>query len=480
MSIGKKVSDKINTENRKFSASKTSKGKQEVREKEKTLKISIKEASAASVMTGAGDAYVVPYALALNANNAQIGYLTSLAGLIGPSSQIIGSRFMYKYSRKRLVISSVFLHALMWVVFLLLGLLYWQGFLEGENVAMIFIILYCAYALFGSLGGPAWFSLMGDLVDAKERGRYFGKRNRIAGIVNISVTLVAAFILDYTKNYNLVIFGFIIIFSFAAIGRFVSCYLLTKHYYPKMNMKREDYFSFWEFIKKAPKNNFGKFVIFVSLVTLGTNFAAPFFGVYMLEELHYSYTWFTIVTLSGGVFTLLSMPFWGKIGDKYGNRQLMKIGMFMIPVLPLPWIIFKSPVALILTAQLLSGLGWAAFNLGLSNYIYDAVTPGRRGFCVAYFNVINGVGVFIGAILGGLFAQYIHISFINTFFLIFLISAILRVLPGFILFPKIKEVRATSNKKENVLTSILSPARPLIDMFRGVVSVFNFKISKKK
>ena len=457
---------------------KIKKGLVERGKKEKTLKLSTKEGGAASVMTGAGDAYIVPYALALNANNAQIGYLTSLAGLIGPTSQIVGSKLMYKYSRKKLVTSAVFLHASMWLVFVILGLLYWKGFLAGSSVATIFIILYCAYALIGSLGGPAWFSLMGDLVDSKKRGSYFGKRNRISGIVSMIVTLGAAFVLDFTKNYNLVILGFIIIFTIAAAGRFFSFYFLTKHYYPKMNMKKEDYFSFWQFIKKAPKNNFGRFVIFISFVTFGTNFAAPFFGVYMLEELHYSYTWFTTVTLSAGIFTLLSMPFWGKIGDKYGNRQLMKIGMFMVPVLPLPWIIFKNPVALIFSAQLLSGLGWAAFNLGLSNYIYDAVTPGRRGFCVAYFNVINGFGVFAGAILGGLFAQYVHFSFINTFFLIFLISAVLRALPGFILFPKIKEVRATANKQEN-LTSMLSP-RPLFELFRGMSSVINGTKTSKK
>ena len=452
----------------------------EQKEKERSLKLSIKEGCVASVMSGAGDAYVVPYALALNANNAQIGYLTSLAGLIGPSAQIIGSRLMYKYSRKRLIVSSVFLHASMWVVFLLLGLLYWKGFMTGYDTSTIFIILYCAYALFGSLGGPAWFSLMGDLVDARKRGRYFGKRNIITGIVNITVTLAAAFILDYTKNYGLVIFGFIIIFTIAAIGRFISCYLMTRHYYPKNSMKKDDYFSFWQFIKKASGNNYGKFVIFVGLVTLGTNIAAPFFSVYMLKELGYSYVWFTIVTLSAGVFTLLSMTFWGKIGDKYGNRRLLKIGMFMIPVLPLPWIFFKDPITLIFTAQLLSGLGWAAFNLGASNYIYDAVTPGRRGFCVAYFNMTNGAGVFFGAIAGGLIAQYVHFSFINIFFFIFIISSLLRALPGFILLPKIKEVRAISNEKENVVTSILSPTRPLFDMFRGVLLIItDFKVKIK-
>jgi MFS family permease len=173
------------------------------------------------------------------------------------------------------------------------------------------------------------------------------------------------------------------------------------------------------------------------------------------------------------------MTFWGKIGDRYGNRQLLKIGMFMIPLIPIQWIFFKSPLALIFTGQLLSGLGWAAFNLGLSNYIYDAVTPERRGFCVAYFNVINGVGVFVGAMLGGLIAQYVQITWMNTFFLIFIISAIFRGLP-YLMLLKIEEVRAVSKQKEDVLASILSPTRPIMDAFRGVTSVIPFHRIRKE
>jgi len=41
-------------------------------EKEKTMELSIKEGSAASVMSGFGDNYISPYALALNSSASQI------------------------------------------------------------------------------------------------------------------------------------------------------------------------------------------------------------------------------------------------------------------------------------------------------------------------------------------------------------------------------------------------------------------------
>lgn len=454
------------------------------KEKDRTLDLSIKEGSAAAFMTGAGESYITPYALALNASNSQIGLLTSFTGLLGPMSQIFGSKSMYKYSQKKLIVTSVFLQATMWLIILSLGLLYFNGIITNSAVPIL-IFLYSLYAVVGAFGGPAWFSLMGDLVHEEKRGEYFSRRNKIVGAVSMIVMLVAAFILDFTKEKDLVIFGFAIVFGIACIGRYVSAYLLSIHYYPQVEIKKKKYFSFIQFIKKAPSNNFGKFVIFVGLITLATNFAGPFFAVYMLKNLNYSYTWFTIINLSSALFTILSMSLWGKIGDRYGNRKLLKIGSILVPLAPLPWLFSGNPFFLIFTAQFVAGVGWAAFNLAASNFIYDSVSQQRRGICVAYYNMINGVGVFVGAIFGGLFAQYVHISFMNIFLFIFLISAIARAIVVLVLLPKIKEVRNVEHiSDKNILRDILIDIHP---PFYGILRValftminFTKKINGKK
>ena len=51
---------------------------------EKTRKLSIIEGSFSSIAGGAGENYVSPYALSLNASNAEIGFLSSFPGLFGP------------------------------------------------------------------------------------------------------------------------------------------------------------------------------------------------------------------------------------------------------------------------------------------------------------------------------------------------------------------------------------------------------------
>jgi len=432
-------------------------------EKEKTMKLSIKEGASASAMTGFGSDYITPYALALNANNAQIGFLSSIPGLLSPLSQIFGSKLMEKYSRKKIIVFFVFLQALMWLPILLLSLLFWKN-IFSIYLPIILIVFYAIYAILGAIAGPSWFSLMGDIVPGKIRGRYFGKRNKIAGVVALIATITAAFILDFFKTKGFLLIGFSLLFFLACIFRLFSSSLFKKHYDPHFKLEKGYYFSIFQFIKKAPSNNFGRFVIFVALIQFATIIAGPFFAVYMLKDLGFSYTTFMLVNISSSIASLLFMPLWGKFSDKFGNRELLRIGAFLIPFFPILWLFSSSPTYLILVPQLLGGIGWAAFNLATSNFIYDSVTPQKRGICVSYYNIFIGTGVFLGATLGGLMAHYLTITFMNKLLFIFLTSGVIRLLIALIMMPRIKEIKKVTKPAKNPIL-YFKEIRPV----RGVI-----------
>ncbi|MBU3912796.1 MAG: MFS transporter [Nanoarchaeota archaeon] len=408
-------------------------------ERERTMKLSIKEGMAASVMSGAGDAYISPFAIALNANNAQIGLLSSIPQILSPLSQIFGSKLMEKYSRRRIIINFVSLQALMWLPILTLGLFFW-GNLFREYLPILLIVIYSLYAGIGALASPAWFSLMGDIIPERIRGKYFSKRSRLTGATALITTLSAAFFLDFFKTKGIVLVGFSIIFLVACIFRIISVFIFKKHYYPQFNLEKNYYFSIWQFLKKAPSNNFGRFTFYVSLMHFASAIAGPFFAVYMLRELGFSYIMFMLTIIATSITTLIVLPVLGKFSDRYGNRELLRSGSFLIPIIPFLWLFSKSPVYLIIVPSIISGLGWAAFNLASSNFIYDSVSVQRRGICIAYFNAIVGAGIFLGAITGGLLAQYLEIGFMSKILFLFIISGILRFL-AYLTIPVVKEIR---------------------------------------
>ena len=153
------------------------------------------------------------------------------------------------------------------------------------------------------------------------------------------------------------------------------------------------------------------------------------------------------------------MPIWGKLADKYGNKELLKIGMIGVALTTLLWIFSKHPVYIIFVPQLISGIGWAAFNLASSNFIYDTVSPHKRGLCVAYFNTLAGSLAFLGGIAGSFLIQYIPNYLIGKFFILFLISFIAMAL-CLVFIKKIKEVRKVAHHQHSI-TRYLHEIRPI-------------------
>jgi MFS family permease len=417
--------------------------------KEEARRNSIKEGSAFNVMEGMGNRYITPYALSIGLSNSMIGFLAVFPTLFGNLLRITFNKFYYKSERKKIVLPFVFIQAFFWLPLLLIGAAY---FFFGMKLLVASILLIACYSIIvvaGVLATPAWTSWMQDLVE-NNRGEYFSKRNRINGLVLLISMLAAGLILDSFEGKKL-FFGFAIIFGIALIGRYVSFYFFKRQYEPKATKDEKAYFSFFQFIKKMPSNNFGRFVIFVSLTSFAVAIASPFFSVYMLKDLKLSYFAFTIINLSSLISSIIFLPLIGKISDKFGTIKVIKLSGFLISFVPLLWIISIflmkfNPLILIaylFLVELFSGFVWAAFNLAHSNFIYDAVTKQKIILCFTYFSFLNAVGAFFGGIIGGQLSSISSISLfgLSGILLVFLISFVLRLIPSIIVGSKLKEVR---------------------------------------
>ena len=369
----------------------------------------MKEAGIYSVSDGFGFRNVSPYALALGAGNTAIGLLSSLPSLIGNFSQLFTARLMRKYSRKQIVVVSVFLQAFMWLALLVPGLFYFIFHFSSGVSSSSLVVIYTLLVLFGAIAGPAWQSWMKDITP-KKSGHFFGVRNKVAGTVSLISMILAGFILDYFKQTKIFI-AFVILFSFSFVARSISGYFFSIEYDPSFKYQPESHFSFFQFLKKMAGNNFGKFTIFLSLISFGTAIASPFFVVYMIKERGMSYSAYFAVTVGNALVTLLVMPLWGKFTDRYGNVKTMKIMGFFICFTPITWVfsVFFSGwhlLVYLIFIECIAGFVWAGFNLASGNFIYDAVTRQRMAICSSYLNILAGIGVFLGATLGGIIASF--------------------------------------------------------------------------
>ncbi len=440
----------------------------------KSLSYAIKDGVYYSIMAGVGEIYISPFAIFLKATNYQIGLLASIPQLLGAFVQLLSVGVLNKIKdRMAVILIGVVAQGLSWIPILILPLLF------SNYAAPLLIVGVTAYFSFGNLATPAWNSLMGDLVPEKTRSTYFGHRNRVMSIFSLGALSLAGLILHGTEKIGRPWIGFSLLFITALIARLISSYYLTKMSNPPYEVDDKDDFTLLEFFADFRHSSFVRFVVYTGLMHLAVMLAGPFFSVYMLRDLHFSYLQFMSVSAAAVLVQYFTLHNWGKFGDKFGNRKVLVITGFTLPLVPVLWL-FSANFYFILVIQMLAGFAWAGFSLSMGNFIFDAIPQPKRAKCVAIFNVLNAVGIFSGAAIGGWLTKYLPlslsidklaVSMISNLQWLFLISGILRLFISLLFLPAIREMREVEQLTLRELVFRVSSMRPIsglrFDLFTG-------------
>lgn len=404
-----------------------------------SLEVSWKEGIPAAVMLGIMDYYLVPYGLFLGASTLQIGFLVALPHLLASLAQLLAVRVVQLAgSRLHFLARGAALQALILLPVALLSFFPFPGRIEA------LIMLMTAFRIIGSWIGTAWGSLMSDYLPAERRGHYFGWRSQVVGVAGFVGVALAGILLFLMKDIFQAL-GFFSLFLAAALFRFISSYLLSKMVDLPLKPTTESEFTFLMFLRRFKESNFVKFVLYVSSITFATHLAAPYFSVYMLRDLRFSYLGYMSVHLAAVASGLVAFPIWGKHADVVGNAKILKITSFLIPLIPLLWLVSKH-LFYLAAVEFFAGFVWGGFNLCTANFIYDAVSPEKRVRCLGYFNLINGMAIFGGASLGGFLADRLPLLWGFSFLSLFLLSGLARFLAHFFLSRHFQEVRESAQK----------------------------------
>lgn len=105
--------------------------------------------------------------------------------------------------------------------------------------------------------------------------------------------------------------------------------------------------SLLDVVRHFGSSNLGKFTLYVSLINLTANFAGPFFAVYMLRDLGFSYAAYIINSSAFALSLLVFQTFWGRRADWAGNIKVIKLTSFLLPFVPIFWIFNSNQYYLI-------------------------------------------------------------------------------------------------------------------------------------
>ena len=437
---------------------------------EQSRRYGTREGAFQAIMLGGGENYLSAFALLLHASALQIGLLSALPQLIGTWAQLLSVKALrWVRHRKSLILAGVAGQAFVWLPLLALPLVF------PEQGPWLLIACAVAYVAMGHFAIPAWNSLLTDLVDPNRRGAYFGHRARVMTVSSFAALCTAGLILHSAEAWKQPWMGFAVIFLTAAIARGVSAGYLARIDEAAVPVTREDEFRLLAFLRREHGSNFRRFLLFSGLMHVCVLIAGPYFVVYMLRDLHFSYLEYALWLAAGVIGQFMTLKPWGRLGDRYGNKKVLVATGLLVPFLPMLYVV-SAHLPFLLAVNFLGGVIWAGLALGLQNYVFDAVRPEDRAKGVAIWNSVNAAGWFLGAMLGSWLAGVLpgEIAFAglevrpaSNLPFVFFISGVLRLVVSLSLLRAFHEARSVEPISHRELVSELPLIKPLTEVFGG-------------
>jgi len=305
------------------------------------------------------------------------------------------------------------------------------------KIYLVLALAFCSYTL-ASVSYVSWLSWMSDLIPDRMRGRFFGTRNMVCGAAGITVMFIFGHLLDYLKaqpGHDLSL-GFGITFATAvALGLWGLSYL-RKMSEPPMARNGAPAPFRMHLALPFTSPNFRRFAFFALVWNFSVYFASPFFTLYFLRDLKFSYGFVALMGMTSAFADLVGMQVWGRISDKVKNKAVIQVGSWVAAFLPLAWVTVRpDSVAVPLVLNLVAGGFWAGINLCMNNLLLRITPQENRGSFLSVYNALAGLGAAAGPVLAGLAVKSVggmvlHVASwqISSLQFVFVASTIMRIL----------------------------------------------------
>ena len=443
---------------------------------ERSLSHSIKDGVSFAIMGGVSESYFSAYAIFLKATAPQVGMLASLPPLLASFAQMFSVWLGQVTGQRRAIIvagASLQVAALLCIAVLPHQLPRWSF--------VVLLVSVVIYLVGPNLGAPQWGSQMGAIVPEAIRGRFFARRTRLSSLSSFSALICGGIILQLFAQAGQTWLGFLAIFCIGMCARSVSAWHLNQIYDPprphvESLPDERDGLPSPTLLRENP--NFLRFSLFFACMQAAVAVSGPFVVVYLLRDLHYSYVQLMCNTGASVLLQFLVLSRWGRLGDLFGNRIILRVTGFSIPVIPALWVL-SPDFWYLLMVQMLSGLIWSGFSLSASNYLFDLTPQAKRGGMMAFHNLLSSLAVFAGASLGGYLALTLPreatlgplaMHWGSVYYGVFLCSALIRIVVATSFLPRLKEVRSVRSMTYHGLIFRVTRFSPVSGVIFDVVS----------
>ncbi len=369
---------------------------------------------------------LIGYMLHYGANPTEIGLVASVPLLAQTSGPIAAWLSGFVARVKPLLITLALVGRLLWILGVFLPQLP-----IADNLRVPFLVALVAISsFFQASAGTLWSGWLGQVIPADKRGRYFGFRTGIVGIVSMCTNLAAGWFLDRIGAP----LNFQVVFAVGIVCALIGILLFVWHFEPPLEQSKHKFSEIFSIPWQDA--NFRKFLRFATYWQASVLISAPFLIPYFLEHLKMTFTDVAIWSAIAAVTALFTTTFWGRIADRTGNKSILQITTFIAgSVMILSWILATPDnYAPIWFAAVLDAIVWGAIGPAMFNLALASAPAKERMVYMAMLSLLTGIAGFLGGLVASLlfpllaFTEgYIFSYHWTAFQSIFVLSGILRM-----------------------------------------------------
>jgi MFS family permease len=373
-------------------------------------------------------AFLTGFALLLGAGNTTLGIAAALPFLIQPLQLFAAWLIERLGTRKRIAVWGSLGRAF-WLPLVILPYL---PLSTSQRLVLFVVTLLICHALL-AVCTNAWTNWMTDLVPPRQRGRYFGVRNTALAASAMVVNAGAGMWLDYMRKVGRATDGYALLFGIGVLCSAIATILLARQPEPPMQSRTRLPLAD---VLRIPWHTpgFRQFMLAMMVWNLALGTATSFFSAHALQVLRIPFTTLALFDVVTSAISLLTLPLWGRVADRYGHRRVLIACMTGVLFLPWCWVITTPTTLWILFANaVISGIWWPGLVLAQSNRLMEQVPTEARGAYLALFGATTGIAYFgASSIAGGLADLLANIRWtlgplqINNYQTLFIIGSLLR------------------------------------------------------
>ena len=293
--------------------------------------------------------------------NMTIGLISALP-FFGNFLQIFVAPFLAKWKPPKVIaVSAAALHLVTWAA--LGGLLPLVPRDNPTAAGHWLIAWFLVSSCFAAVAGVSWNAWIQEWVPGRLRGKFFGRRNGALQVSTLTFFLVTGWALA-RWNYAVPVFQLII-----AGAVFLRVFSLRCQWVSPTRVHRPDLVAPLPFLEQVGVLGRARsllvFIAFGATWSFAANCFGPFYYIFMFDQLRFSAFDVGVLATLAQLGGALSLPAWGRLLDRYGNKPVMTFSLIL----------------------------W-----GVQNFLWCFITPANRGWLYAMWvwSGITGAGFVLG------------------------------------------------------------------------------------